>query len=534
MSFVIAAPEMVAAAASEVAGIGSLLNAAHEAAATSIEGVAAAAGDEISAAIASLFSTHAQDYRAISGYAAAFHAQFVRALTSAGDAYAVADAAKAATLQIVEHDVSAVINAPTELLLGRPLIGDGANGTRASPNGQAGGLLVGNGGAGYSQTDPGTAGGAGGAAGLIGNGGAGGAGGANAAGGAGGHGGWLVGSGGTGGPGGSAGLDGVGGIGGAGGRAGLSGSGGTGGTGGPGAAGGAGGLGGWLLGHNGAAGAGSPVSGTVPLHMHGVFPQVNISVNGGPSVPVTLDSGSDGLVIPFWHIGLQHLGLPTGIGINGYGDGIAFAYLTFNTSVSFGNGIVTAPTNVYVAFLVFPTSLNSLLIMLTGNTFVGGEGVLGIGMDAAGVGGHAPVTAALPGQLDRGVLIDEPGGYVQFGANPLPGITFSGAPITMLDVGIDGGPLYPVLATIDSGGQYGSIPSSILGTGQASGRLPAGTTISVYADDGLTPLYSYMTTATDSPVVTSDSMMNTGYLPFARGPVYVGYDGYNGTTTLDF
>ena len=89
---------------------------------------------------------------------------------------AAAEAANASPLQLVEQ----LINAPSQALLGRPLIGDGANGTAANPNGGAGGLLWGNGGNGYSQPTAGFVGGAGGAAGLIGNGGSGGTGGEEA------------------------------------------------------------------------------------------------------------------------------------------------------------------------------------------------------------------------------------------------------------------------------------------------------------------------------------------------------------------
>ena len=52
MSFVIAAPEMMTAAASDVANIGSTLSAANAAAAAPTTGIVAAAGDEVSAAIA--------------------------------------------------------------------------------------------------------------------------------------------------------------------------------------------------------------------------------------------------------------------------------------------------------------------------------------------------------------------------------------------------------------------------------------------------------------------------------------------------
>jgi hypothetical protein len=55
MSFVIAAPEIVSAAASDVSGIGSTLRAAHAAAATSTTSVLGAAQDEVSAASIPVF-----------------------------------------------------------------------------------------------------------------------------------------------------------------------------------------------------------------------------------------------------------------------------------------------------------------------------------------------------------------------------------------------------------------------------------------------------------------------------------------------
>ena len=78
MSFVVAAPEFVSATASDVAGIGSSLTAAHAAAAAATTQVVAAAGDEVSAAIATLFSGHAQQFQALSAQAAGFHASLCR------------------------------------------------------------------------------------------------------------------------------------------------------------------------------------------------------------------------------------------------------------------------------------------------------------------------------------------------------------------------------------------------------------------------------------------------------------------------
>ena len=85
---------------------------------------------------------------------------------------------------------------------GETIVGNGAAGTEADPTGGAGGLLFGDGGAGWSSTEAGIAGGNGGSAGLYGDGGLGGEGGTGAAGGAGGDGGSLMGIGGAGGNGG--------------------------------------------------------------------------------------------------------------------------------------------------------------------------------------------------------------------------------------------------------------------------------------------------------------------------------------------
>ncbi len=195
MSFVTAAPEMLATAAQNVANIGTSLSAANATAAASTTSVLAAGADEVSQAIARLFSDYATHYQSLNAQAAAFHHSFVQTLNAAGGAYSSAEAANASA-QALEQNLLAVINAPAQALFGRPLIGNGANGTAASPNGGDGGILYGNGGNGFSQTTAGVAGGAGGSAGLIGNGGNGGAGGAGAAGGAGGAGGWLLGNGG--------------------------------------------------------------------------------------------------------------------------------------------------------------------------------------------------------------------------------------------------------------------------------------------------------------------------------------------------
>jgi endoglycosylceramidase len=147
---------------------------------------------------------------------------------------------------------------------GELIIGNGTAGTADDPTGGSGGLLFGDGGAGWSSTEVGVAGGNGGAAGLFGDGGLGGNGGAGAAGGTGGDGGTLMGIGGEGGLGGNGVTGEAGGVGGDGGDGlghifGDGGGGASGGEGGANALGGNGGDGGngsWLLGDGGNGGNG--------------------------------------------------------------------------------------------------------------------------------------------------------------------------------------------------------------------------------------------------------------------------------------
>src|SRR5262249_29151777 len=98
MSYVVAAPEMLAAASADLDGIRSALSAANAAAAAPTSGVLAAGADEVSAAIASLFSGHAAAYPALSAQAAGFHEQFIQAMRAGGAMYAGAEAANAAAI----------------------------------------------------------------------------------------------------------------------------------------------------------------------------------------------------------------------------------------------------------------------------------------------------------------------------------------------------------------------------------------------------------------------------------------------------
>lgn len=98
MSWVMVSPELVVAAAADLAGIGSAISSANAAAAVNTTGLLTAGADEVSTAIAALFGAQGQAYQAASAQAAAFYAQFVQALSAGGGAYAAAEAAAVSPL----------------------------------------------------------------------------------------------------------------------------------------------------------------------------------------------------------------------------------------------------------------------------------------------------------------------------------------------------------------------------------------------------------------------------------------------------
>ncbi|OBI98237.1 hypothetical protein A5660_04930 [Mycobacterium alsense] len=614
MSFVIVLPEPVADAAKSLESLGVTIRSAHAAAAAPTTAIAAAAGDEVSAAIATLFAQHGAAYQALSAQAAAFHSELMQTVNTSAQAYAAAEVTNAATLQTLEQDVLALINTPTSTLLGRPLIGDGADGITTAAGvgtpGGAGGILWGNGGHGGASIADGVAGGAGGPAGLIGTGGAGGMGGLGAAGGAGGTGGLLWGNGGTGGlggwtgiggpggsalfigdggtggqggtfmynavgtilPGGTGGTGGHGGLlwgnGGAGGIGGPYGIGGTGGsaqwfgnggTGGMGGAfanggvggnggllvgaggdggtggvvtgiGGQGGVGGQLLGESGAAGAnGGPAA--VQLTMHGTRPTLQVSVDGGPFVQATVDTGSSALFFAPHDVDLAALGTPiqTGLTYNfgSPGDETVVTYDQYRAAVNFGNGIMTQPTTIGV-----------ITSEVHNGTPTTPETLVGVGANTLGSGFTSTAVQQLPGQLANGILVNQPGHYFQFGDNPLPGIAgVTGSPFTNgLIVQVGNTTLQPTTGVVDTGGVNGSIPHNLLPPDLQNipigGSLPAGTGIYVGVVDpvtgGYSVLYEQITQGgINGTLVTADvgagGVFNTGNYPYTLMPIYHSY-----------
>ncbi|WP_231981951.1 PecA family PE domain-processing aspartic protease [Mycobacterium sp. E2327] len=470
-------------ATTTLTNLGSTISAAHAAASAPTTGLLAAAGDEVSTAIAAMFSSYGSAYQALSGQAAAFHTQLVQTLNAGAAAYAATEAANASPLETLQQDVLGLINAPTNTLFGRPLIGNGANGVTNAQGvgtpGGPGGILAGNGGNGGNSTAVGAPGGPGGPAGL------------------------------------------------------LLGNGGNGGTGGPAALGGAGGTGG-LLGAPGATGA--PGLATVPISVQNNDIIANLSVGGGPTASVIVDTGSKGLILPPQDVNTATLGAPTGSGSVVYGEPgntLTVNYNTYTTTVNFGNGIVTQPTTVAVV-----TSATQTIAFFFTNPVPTSQvpAILGVGVNSGGPVATSPVTA-LPGSFGQGLLIDEPKGVMQFGPNPLPAIaSVTGAPSTTLDIRINNGAMQQTSgAFIDSGGLYGYVPDN-LNPPNSGGYLPAGTTISVYTPNGATLLYTTTVGSQQTSVVSSllGGNFNTGIAPFLQDPIYLSYSpGGTGTMTFD-
>ena len=99
MAYVIAAPEMMTAAATDLATISSDLSTAHAAAAVPTVALVPAAADEVSAGVAHLFSRYAEGFQGLAGRAAVFHEEFAQHLHAGAGSYASAEAVNASSLQ---------------------------------------------------------------------------------------------------------------------------------------------------------------------------------------------------------------------------------------------------------------------------------------------------------------------------------------------------------------------------------------------------------------------------------------------------
>lgn len=147
MSQLMVVPELMEAVATDLAAIGSTLQAAHLETAGPTLAMVPAAADEVSIGIAQLFSGQAEEFQKLAGEAVAFHNQFVQQLIAGAGAYVRAEAANvvslsplivaavpasgaatalgpmiAAVINSVVKDISNIVNTLLGVLLGNLLL----------------------------------------------------------------------------------------------------------------------------------------------------------------------------------------------------------------------------------------------------------------------------------------------------------------------------------------------------------------------------------------------------------------------------
>jgi hypothetical protein len=301
-----------------------------------------------------------------------------------------------------------------------------------------------------------------------------------------------------------------------------------------------------------AASSATTLTGTddiIPLTVQeGTEPTVDVSVDGSTPEATLVDTGSSGLIVPINNLSLTQLfdlGLPTGISSTSYSGGVDVFYLEYNdATVGYGDGALsTTNTPVDVEFFSFPTSLSpgtplDFQQFLTDNASPGG--ILGIGDSAETGPGTSPFEAAGV----SGVTVDEPQDALVVGSNagrPIEAaLSGNATPLSDLtEVVKDGSTTVgtgSVSDDVDSGGVFGTIPSTIDGNDVA-----AGDTVSVY--DGSTLLYTYQVQTLDSEGDTSApelfqgasgvNSIDSGAEPFLNEPIFISYGGTDGAITFD-
>jgi hypothetical protein len=273
-------------------------------------------------------------------------------------------------------------------------------------------------------------------------------------------------------------------------------------------------------------------------------PTVGATV-AGVGTTLLVDSGSSGLVVPLTDLdggstnflteleALSSLGSPTSFGEGGYSGGVDYLYLTYdNVAVDYGGVDTTAPVEVEV----YSWDPNDLSSLFTNDAFQGFDtdneitGVLGIGTTGTGGVGESPIEAA----GYQGVTVNLPDKVLTLDATPNTTgteLTATGSNVSLTE-SVNGGTRVGVSDDIDSGGVYGTIPSSLLTSSQIDNStdpvsVAPGNTVTVY--DGNTELYSYVT-GTDSdgtatgPTPISGTGIDSGVIPFEQSPISIDYN----------
>jgi hypothetical protein len=284
-------------------------------------------------------------------------------------------------------------------------------------------------------------------------------------------------------------------------------------------------------------------------------PTVGATV-GGASTTLLVDTGSSGLVIPDTDLdggstnffteleALSSLGSPTSFGEGGYSGGVEYFYLTYdNVAVDYtGAGGTTVDTTAPVEVEVYSYDPSSFSSLFTNNAFQGFDtdndvtGILGIGTTGTGGVGESPIEAA----GYQGVTVNLPDKLLTFDATPETGgipLTATGSTVSGLTETVTSGGTVVGTGTVsddlDSGGVYGTIPSSLVPSAdlvtESNGTegLPDGDIVTVKDGSG-DVLYSYTvgpdTAGTDeSPTVTSDTGLDSGVIPFQHSLISIDY-----------
>ena len=285
----------------------------------------------------------------------------------------------------------------------------------------------------------------------------------------------------------------------------------------------------------------TPVGGIVPISIEeNTEPSVQATIDLGAGTPadnnLLVDTGSSGLVIPWQELGSSHLEvlreLRTAgdhlekVGHSGYSGGVQYTYREYEgITVDYGNGQVTTENTpvdiVWNSHGSFGSSVHNFQQFLNDNDVTG---ILGIGDNTAG-----PTESPLEAVGFQGVTVDLPDKELIIGGATNPGTaigTVSGAPIsTLYEAVTTAGKTTGTTVSddVDSGGVYGTIPSS-LGAVQ-------GSTITVYSADpahGGTELYSYVVGKdaggfSELPTAISGTSIDSGVMPFFQEPIFLDY-----------
>jgi len=271
-------------------------------------------------------------------------------------------------------------------------------------------------------------------------------------------------------------------------------------------------------------------------------PTVQATVDGASTTDL-VDTGSSGLVVPLTDLDggstnflteletLYSLGSPVSFGESGYSGGVDYIYLTYDEPVDYattGGGTLDT-TDVPVEVEVYswdPSDLSSLFTNDAFQGFLGDNdvtGILGIGDSTSGGAGESPIEAA----GFNGVTVDEPDSELIVSSTPDTSgteLTATGSTVDGLTETVTSGSTTIGSATVnddlDSGGVYGTIPSSI-----DSSTLADGDVVKVY--DGNTLLYEYTvgsSGADGAPTVTSGDDIDSGVQPFLDHEISIDYE----------